>query len=325
MKEFLARILLLFAAVALQVAAEPVTEWEVTWTDGRPRDPGVDSTGKVWFCGQGGGYLGRLDPGTGKFDKFDLGAEKGPHNLIIDARDQVWYAGNTTGHIGRLDPATGRITRFPMPDAAAQDPHTLIWDRDGNIWFTVQHGNFLGHLNVSTGKVRLVPVQSPHARPYGIVVDAGNRPWAVLFGSNRLATVDPATLAMQEISLPRSDARPRRLVVTTQGDVWYGDYAGGVLGRYRPADGSFKEWPLPRGTGALPYGMAVDDQDRIWLAETGVSPNRLVEFDPATEKFLASFSIPSGGGVIRHLIFDPATRAIWFGADTGTIGRLLVP
>ena len=214
MKEFLARILLLFAAVALQVAAEPVTEWEVTWTDGRPRDPGVDSTGKVWFCGQGGGYLGRLDPGTGKFDKFDLGAEKGPHNLIIDARDQVWYAGNTTGHIGRLDPATGRITRFPMPDAAAQDPHTLIWDRDGNIWFTVQHGNFLGHLNVSTGKVRLVPVRSPHARPYGIVVDAGNRPWAVLFGSNRLATVDPATLAMQEISLPRSDARPRRLVVT---------------------------------------------------------------------------------------------------------------
>jgi len=325
MKEFLSRMLPLFALVALQAVAEPVTEWQVKLGDGRPRDPYVDSTGKVWFCGQGGGYLARLDPVTGKFDRFDLGTEKGPHNLIIDARDQVWYAGNTTGHIGRLDPATGGITRYPMPDAAAQDPHTLIWDRDGNIWFTVQHGNFLGHLDVSSGAVRLVPVQSPHARPYGIAVDAGNRPWAVLFGSNRLATVDPATLALSEIPLPREDARPRRLVITTGGDVWYGDYAGGVVGRYRPADGSFREWPLPGGTRALPYAMAVDDQDRIWLAESGITPNRLVGLDPATEKFLDPISVPSGGGVIRHMVFHGPTRAIWFGADSGTIGRLQVP
>ncbi len=325
MKKYLSGILLLLATAALPVAAEPVTEWKVTWTDGLPRDPYVDSTGKVWFCGQGGGYLGRLDPATGKFDRFELGAEKGPHNLIIDGRDQVWYAGNTTGHIGRLDPASGEITRYPMPDATAQDPHTLIRDHDGNIWFTVQHGNFLGHLTVATGAVRLVPVASPNARPYGIAVDAGNRPWAVLFGTNRLATVDPATFALREIPLPRSDARPRRVGITSDGDVWYGDYAGGVLGRYRPGDGSFREWPLPRGTGALPYAMAVDDKDRIWLAETGVTPNRLLGFDTSTQKFQASFSVPSGGGVIRHMVFHKPTRAIWFGTDSGTIGRLQLP
>lgn len=325
MKKMIMMFVLLFGGVAGLVTAEPVIEWQVPWTDGRPRDPYLDSTGKVWFCGQGGGYLARFDPATGKFDRFDLGAEKGPHNLIIDARDQVWYAGNTTGHVGRLDPATGRITRYPMPDESARDPHTLIWDRDGNIWFTVQHGNFLGHLTALTGEVRLVQVQSPHARPYGIVVDGNNRPWAVLFGTNRLATVDPATFELREIPLPRGDARPRRLGVTTDGNVWYGDYAGGMLGRYRPADGSFKEWQLPRGTGAWPYGMAVDDRDRIWLAETGVSPNRLVGFDPATERFLASFSIPSGGGVLRHLVFHAPTHTLWFGADSGTIGRLELP
>lgn len=325
MEKTLALIMLLIGCPAFAAGSESVTEWRVPWSDGRPRDPYLDSAGRVWFCVQGDGYLARLDPASGKFERFDLGAEKGPHNLIIDARDQVWYAGNTTGHIGRLDPATGRITRYPMPDAAARDPHTLTWDRDGNIWFTVQHGNFIGHLTVADGKVRLVRVQTLHARPYGIAVDAGNRPWAVLFGTNRLATVDPATLALHEIPLPRDGARPRRVGVTTNGDVWYADYAGGMLGRYRPADGSFREWVLPGGSDAWPYGMAVDDRDRLWLAETGAIPNRLAAFDPAAESFLVPVPIPSGGGVIRHMIYHAPSRTLWFGTDSNTIGRLPVP
>lgn len=316
---------LLLTGAIIPAGANPVTEWQVPWTDGRPRDPYLDPQGKVWFCGQGGGYLARLDPATGKFDRFDLGDEKGPHNLIIDKAGQVWYAGNTTGHIGRLDPATGAITRYPLPDEAAGDPHTLIWDGTGNIWFTVQHGNFIGYLDVTTGAVRLVQVQTPNARPYGIVVDGRDQPWVVLFGSNRLATVDPKSFALREIPLPRTDARPRRLGVTTDGSVWYGDYAGGVLGRYRPGDGQFKEWPLPGGPGSWPYAVAVDDRDRIWLAETGIKPNRLVEFDAASEKFLASLAVPSGGDVIRHMVFHGSTRALWFGTDSGTIGRAQVP
>lgn len=306
-------------------AAGIITEWEVPWTTGRPRDPYLDSSGNVWFCGQGGAYLARLNPATGKFDKFDLGEERGPHNLIIDAQDQVWYAGNTTGHIGKLDPATGAIQKFPMPDEKARDPHTLIWDRDGNIWFSVQVGNFIGRLTVASGKVELVPVSTPSARPYGIVIAPDNRPWIVLFGTNRLAAVDPATLRLTEIELPRSDARPRRIGVTTNGDIWYGDYAGGMLGRYRPSDGSFREWRLPGGAGSWAYGMAVDDRDRVWVAETGVQPNHLAGFDTATEEFFIREPVPSGGGTVRHMFFHPATRTVWFGADTNYVGRVAVP
>lgn len=318
-------LMLAFTGGLPAMAAEPVHEWQVPWNEGRPRDPFPDAAGAVWFCGQGGGYIGRLDPATGKFDRFELGDEKGPHNLIVDGAGVVWYAGNTTAHIGRLDPATGAITRYPMPDPAAGDPHTLVPDSTGNLWFTVQHGNFIGHLDVHTGVVRLVKMDTPHARPYGIVVDGADRPWAVLFATNRLATVDPETLALREIPLPRADARPRRLVVTTDGDVWYGDYAGGMLGRYRPGDGSFMEWALPAGADAWPYAMAVDEGDRVWLAETGIKPNRLVGFDTRSGKFFASMAVPSGGGVIRHMVYHGPTRALWFGADTGTIGRARVP
>ena len=305
--------------------AGPISEWQVPWQEGRPRDPYVDSTGKVWFCGQGGGYLARFDPLSGRFKRYDLGAERGPHNLIIDAGDQVWYAGNTTGHIGRLDPATGAITRFPMPDPDVRDPHTLVWDRSGNIWFTAQFSNAVGHLDVGTGTIRLAKVPTPSARPYGIVMAPDDRPWIVLFGTNKLATVDPASMTLTEIELPDSESRPRRLEITSDGIVWYGDYSRGMLGRYAPGDGSFREWPLPGGARSWPYGMALDDRDRIWIAETGLAPNRVVAFDPAAGKFFFDEPVPSGGGTLRHMVFDAKSRTVWFGADTNTIGSISVP
>jgi virginiamycin B lyase len=71
--------------------------------------------------------------------------------------------------------------------------------------------------------------------------------------------------------------------------------------------------------------MIVDDKDRLWFAETGLKPNRLAGFNPANETFIGITDIPSGGGSVRHMMYDAGTRAIWFGADTNTVGRAIVP
>jgi virginiamycin B lyase len=73
--------------------------------------------------------------------------------------------------------------------------------------------------------------------------------------------------------------------------------------------------------------MAADDKGRIWLAETGVRPNRLVGFDPRAGKFTESVATEGGGepNTIRHMVFHGATREIWYGTDRGTVGRLRVP
>ena len=42
---------------------------------------------------------------------------------------------------------------------------------------------------------------------------------------------------------------------------------------------------MPQGAKAQPYGMASDEQGRIWLVATGVRPNVFMGFDPATEQF----------------------------------------
>lgn len=298
-----------------------IKEWEVPWEKTRPRDPYVDQKGRVWFCGQTGNYIAYLEPGTGEFKRFEMSKNTYPHNLIIDKEGFVWYAGNVNSHIGKLNPDNGNIEKFPMPDSAAVDPHTLVFNKDGDIWFTVQGGNFIGKLETGTGKIHLVRVSKLGSRPYGIKVDDNNRPWIVLFGTDKLATIDPKTMELEEIPLPRTNARPRRLEITSDGNIWYVDYRGGYLGRYTPENQQFKEWELPSGTSAKPYGTALDDQNRIWIAETGIKPNRLVGFDTKTEEFISSTEIPSGGGSIRHMYYHPSTGEIWFGTDTNKIGK----
>jgi virginiamycin B lyase len=318
---------LAWPAAAQQPASESapaITEWTVPWDRTRPRDPYADRNGKVWFVGQVGDYVGVLDPATGAFRRFDLDPGTGPHNLIVDPAGTVWFTGNLAGFIGKLDPQSGRITRYPMPDSAVRDPHTMVFDSHGDIWFTAQAGNVIGKLTVASGEVRLVRVPTPGARPYGIVVDRSDRPWAVLFGTNRIATVDPATFRITEFPLPRAAARPRRLTLTSDGAIWYGDYIGGMLGRFDPVTHQVQEWTLPDGPRALPYAVMADDRDRVWVVETGPQPNLFVGFDTRALRFVPGAPVPGGGGAVRHMMFDAERGVLWFGTDVNTIGRARV-
>lgn len=298
-----------------------IQEWQVPWEDTRPRDPYVAPDGNIWFVGQRGDYVSEFSPNTENFERFDLPDGAGPHNLIVDDDGFIWYAGNRAAHIGRLDPEDGSIKQYPMPDDRARDPHTLTFDQNGDIWFTVQGGNYVGKLTVESGEIELIDVPTRRARPYGILVDGNNRPWIALFGTNKLATVDPETMELTEIPLKREDARPRRIALTSDGMLWYVDYAQGYLGRYSPENRSFSEWELPKGTNARPYAMASDNQDRLWMVETGVNPNLFVGFDPETEDFIGSTPIESGGGTVRHMVYHKPDNSIWFGTDTNYLGQ----
>src|SRR5918992_3532072 len=181
--------------------AVDIREWTVPWADSRPRDPYVDSKGRVWFVGQTADYVAMLDPETGQFTKYDLDKGAGPHNLIVDNKGVVWYAGNRAMHIGRLDPTTKAIQKIMMPDSGARDPHTLVFDSKGDIWFTVQGGGYVGRLTVADGSVKLVKIPGSRTRPYGIVVDPQGHPWFNEFGTNKIGTVDPATMTLREYEL----------------------------------------------------------------------------------------------------------------------------
>jgi len=283
-------------------AAIDFEEWVVPTLGQRSRDPIQAADGTIWWAGQWGNLIGRIDPITGAMTEYPLPEGAKPHSVTLDAEGQVWYTGNGNGTVGMLDPQSGEITVYNMPDPAARDPHTAIFDADGILWFTLQRSNMVGRLDPRTGDIRLRTMTTPRSRPYGIKIDAEGHPWIACNGSNCLVRVDPETMELTEIALPDPNTTVRRLDIDADGMIWYVNSSQGRLGRLDPAAGAITEWPSPSGPGSHPYAIAVVD-GIVWYNESRKRPDALVRFDPKTETF-QSWAIPSGdihAGIIRHM------------------------
>jgi len=301
-------------------------EWVVPTLGQRSRDPVEAADGSIWWAGQWGNLVGRIDPATGEMTEFPLPDNAMPHTVVLDAAGDVWYTGNKNGTMGKLDPDTGEITEFKMPDPAAKDPHTAVFDQDGILWFTLQQSNMIGRLDPASGETRLVTMPIEGARPYGIKIDADGTPWFACNGSNCLVEVDPETMDLSVVELPIPETTVRRLDIADDGMIWYVNSSQGRLGRLDPQTGEIEEWPSPSGPKSHPYALAVVD-GIVWYNESGMRPDALVRFDPATETF-QSWPIPSGGfyaGIIRHMRSTADGKLLIHQSSTNRIIEVTLP
>lgn len=304
-KWFSACVFLIAGLAGSATAAEVVIqEWDVPTARSRPHDPEVAPDGSLWYTGQMANVLGRVDPRTGEIKEYKLKtARSGPHGLVADKEGNIWFTANFKAYIGKLNPKTGEVVEYPMPDPRAKDPHTPIFDQNGTLWFTVQSGNFVGRLDPKIGKVVVKESPTKKSLPYGIRIDSKGMPWFSEFASNKLASIDPATMEIREYILPQG-ARPRRLTIAGDDTVYYTDYARGYLGHFDPKSARVEEWLSPGGEKSRPYGIAATPDGMIWYSESTPAPNTIVQFDPGAKSF-KTWPIPSGGGVVRHIVATP--------------------
>ena len=89
-----------------------------------------------------------------------------------------------------------------------------------------------------------------------------------------------------------------------------------------PATGEIKEWDPPSGPQSSPYALAVID-DKVWFNESGMRPDTLVRFDPATEKF-QSWAIPSGVGIVRNMWVTKDGNLLIHQSSTNKIGLVKI-
>lgn len=188
------------------------------------------------------------------------------------------------------------------------------------MWFVGKVGNYVARLDPRTGAFKRYAIDAG-THPHNLVVDGTGMVWFTGNANGRIVKMDPATGALTTFLMPDSSVRDPRTMIA----VWYGDYTRGFLGRLDPRTGATEEYALPSGAASLPYAMTLDDRGRIWLAETGIQPNRLVAFDPAKKSFTEAIPIPADGpNAIRHMVFDAKSPQIWFGGDANMIGRVNV-
>jgi virginiamycin B lyase len=281
-------------------------EWVMPRLGQRTRDPVQAADGTIWYAGQYGNLIGRLDRKTGEAREYPLPPNSMPHTVQLDPQGRPWYSGNKNGTIGWIDPATGEATVYKMPDPAAKDPHTIAFDKKGFAYFTFQQANMIGRLNPATGDITLVKAAAERSQPYDIKFDAQGMLWVSCNARPCLLKVHPDTLQVTEVKLPLAGTTVRRLDIAPDGMIWYVNSGRGRLGRLNPKSGEIKEWGSPSGPRSHPYAIAVLDS-AVWYNESGMRPDVLVRFDIATETF-QSWPIRSGtvyAGILRNARVTP--------------------
>jgi virginiamycin B lyase len=226
----------------------------VTWETyplperGIPHGITVDSKGIVWWGETVGSKFGRLDPKTGKMDRY------------------------------AIDPSGVFKTRG----------HDPIVDADDNIWLTVIRGNRLAKYDAKTGKISLYEPPTLSSYPYGADKDKQGNIWISQFTQCRMAKFDPKEEVFTEYPALTAYEEDqfcliRRGSIDKNGIVWYGVFSNGKIGKLDPATGKMVEYKMPAAF-AEPYDIWPDNDNNMWIAD-GAMGGAIIKFDQKSEKF----------------------------------------
>lgn len=205
------------------------TDYALPNPKGDPHGLTVDRFGTVFWAETVGLHLGRLDPKTGRMDRFSM--------------DPL---GNTPGGQG----------------------HTPVLDSKDNVWFTVIIGNRIGKWDRRTEKITTWEVPTPNSYPYGIKMGKDDRVWFAEFHGCKVAVFDPKTEKFTEWKAKTQPCTIRRMSFDSKGTVWYGVFSDGKLGKVDPRSGEVGEYDIPMPF-SEPYDVWPDPFDNIWVSDGG--------------------------------------------------------
>ena len=120
-----------------------------------PRRIAITSTDQIYWGDYTRGYLGHLDPATGRMDERALpnGAASLPYAMTTDDRDVIWLAQagsrGVPASLVAFDPAVGRfVADIPVGNPDANTIRHMTFDRaTRQIWFGTDQGT-IGKISV---------------------------------------------------------------------------------------------------------------------------------------------------------------------------------
>ena len=245
-----------------------------------PHGLAEDKDGNVWFTGNFGHLVGKLDPKTGKVTEYPMPDPKArdPHTIAIDQSGVVWFTLQQASMIGRIDPKVGAVKLVNTPTPHAR-PYGLKITSKGLPVFVEFGTNKIATIDPKTLAITEHVLPNAKARPRRLALSNDTTVWYTDFARGYLGRLDLTTGAVKEWpspSGPKSRTLWHRLCQRARSGTTNRVAKPNTIVRFDPQTEKFQSWAIPGG-GDIVRNMDVTPDGNPVTANSLVNKVGLIE------------------------------------------------
>lgn len=255
---------------------------------------------------------------SGKFTVHNL---KDTSLVTVMALDQnnsrLWYIDPLMKHLGLYDPSANSTKLYNIPTHGTIS--RIAVDLNNNVWLTSPDTNEVLRFNSQVKNFTIMHLPTTNAMPIGILFDRSSGTIWIAEGIGKIASVDPITdykITEYPMMAVNNSAHysPAELFMGTFGDnsLFISNHDNHSVAAFNTKLKTFRFYPV-FNPNALPFGMAMDKNGYIWVAEH--TTNKVAVIDPETG-FSREVQIPRAYPNVQFLTSD-SRGYIWFVDEQG--------
>lgn len=199
-------------------------------TGGDANQVAIDSRGGVWFTLSTTGMLGRLDPGTGRIEQFELGGP--PLALAADRAGNAWVAVQNRDGVLKFDGRTNQPAEISL--GPGSQPVGLAISQDGSRLWVLLGGVQSAVIGLDAGSGQFdrhyrLPGLPPGLNP-PLAIDGRGELWMAGSGGSPFIRLNMLSGASAPVVVPNASSPIGDLTVDGAGNVWYVSGSAGRIG-----------------------------------------------------------------------------------------------
>jgi copper transport protein len=292
-----------------------------TPTSSMPLFPVFDAERQSIWVGDsllGSGRIWQLNIATGNYTAHTIRGANIVTETVLAPDGKLWYidplAARPNSTLGVYDPNTGSVKQYVIPIEGISTG--LAMDSSGNLWVPLSQSNKVVKFMPQTEQFASYDIPTAQAEPVGIIADSQGNIWfAEAIG--KIAKIDVNSGNITEYA-PKTGQQaldePTAIIEDPEnpGTFYISEHTGHTVTAFNTLLGTFHKYP-PLNEAGLPFGMAMDDYDDLWVAEHQI--DKIAVIDPRTGANREA-NIPITGSFIQWITSDDNGR-IWFAAQQG--------
>ena len=236
----------------------------------------------IWFSQRSANRIGRLDMATGAItEPVVLETGRRPAGIALAPNGLLWFVESNANKLASYDPSAQMLQEYdytPFNITGNAELEDVAVENNDRIWLTAPKDSEV---------VQFVPSNNRFFRsfflsrlgteePFSIALSTNGRAWVTDIGSNQVSVYSPGTLTFwARYGFRSTESMPVGIALDTNSssnNVLLTQNASGRLARLpdlsNTADNPLE---LPVAQASRPWGIAVDDNGSVWVADNGAS------------------------------------------------------